>query len=180
MKRQAAIDKLHRVCNRLDTVDPADFFVIPQRLYLFGSLLTNKLNPTDVDLQLEYRERSDLDPDKILYAITYGKPLPHNKAFTYLRKGMQMIHFETLTAGDSVDLWLEAHRFEPDAPIKLIWEKGLDWQTLLREVERHPIAWNPATELRTKDFKDTAKRIKAQEGQPGVEQWMGRINKSKL
>ena len=54
MKRRDAFRKLRTICQRLDEVDPEQFFVIPLRLYLFGSLLTDKPNPGDIDLLFEY------------------------------------------------------------------------------------------------------------------------------
>jgi hypothetical protein len=44
---------------------PEQFFVIPLRLYLFGSLRTDKPTPGDTDLLFEYREQSDLEPRDI-------------------------------------------------------------------------------------------------------------------
>jgi hypothetical protein len=53
MKRRDAFRKLRTICQRLDEVDPQQFFVIPLRLYLFGSLLTDKPNPGDIDRNCE-------------------------------------------------------------------------------------------------------------------------------
>jgi hypothetical protein len=95
MKCPDAFRKLRTVCQRLDEVDPQQFFVIPLRLYLFGSLLTDKPNPGDIDLLFEYRERPDLDPHDIVTRLSYGKPLPADQPFTYLRRGMKMIRSRT-------------------------------------------------------------------------------------
>ena len=89
MKRKDAFRKLRTICRRLDETDPADFFVIPLRLYLFGSVLTEKSNPSDLDLVFEYRERPDLDSREMLYRMSYGKPLPYQQAMTHLRRGLQ-------------------------------------------------------------------------------------------
>ncbi len=57
MRRKEALGKLRRVYERLDGVDPKTFFVVPPRLYLFGSVLKYRPMPTDIDLlfQCEWR-----------------------------------------------------------------------------------------------------------------------------
>jgi len=45
---------------------PERFFVAPLRLYLFGSLLTDRPNPSDVDLLFEYQE-NPVDPDDLKF-----------------------------------------------------------------------------------------------------------------
>ncbi len=151
---------------------PAEFFVVPLRLYLFGSLLTNKPNPADVDLLFQYQERSDLDPDEILYALTCGKPLPHNKALSHLRKGMQMVRFELLPADSSPEVWIRSHEFDPETPFKLIWERGFDWKNALHEVETQPVVWCPTIEQRNKHVQEMAKRIAREQGLSTAIEWM--------
>lgn len=76
MKRTDALTKVYKICQRLDAVNPQEFFVIPVRLYLFGSLLTNKPNPADIDFLFDYREQPDLNVNDVIYALKYGKPSP--------------------------------------------------------------------------------------------------------
>jgi hypothetical protein len=73
MKRKDALRKLRTICQRLDEVDPEQFPVIPVRLYLYGSLLTDKPNPGDIDLLFEYRERPGRDPKDLVYRLSSGE-----------------------------------------------------------------------------------------------------------
>ncbi len=50
MRRKDAFRKLRTICQRLDEAAPNTFFVVPRRLYLFGSVLTDKPDPADIDL----------------------------------------------------------------------------------------------------------------------------------
>jgi len=178
MKRKDAFDKLHKICQRLEDVNPAEFPVIPLRLYLFGSLLTNKSHPADIDLLLQYQERTDLDPGEIVYALSYGKPLPHEKAIKYLRKGMQMIRIGILSAGSSLEIWLHDHAFDPQTPFKLIWEPGLNWKSAIQEVEMQPAAWYPEIERRNKYIQETARRIKEEQGEAAAMEWIQHFKNS--
>ncbi len=178
MNRRDAFAKLYRICQRLDAVNPEEFFVIPVRLFVFGSLLTNKPNPTDIDLMFQYQERPDLNADEVVHALSYGKPLPHERAVSYLRKGMQMIRFELLPADGSLELWLQDHAFDAQTPFKLIWERGLDWKRALREVETQPVEWRPPTEQWNKYVQETAKRIKDEKGERAAREWIQTVKSS--
>jgi hypothetical protein len=84
LKRSTAIHHLRVVCERLDAVNPTTFYIIPLRLYVFGSVLTDKPYVSDLDLLLKYRERPDLDPAEAVYRLTAGKPVSIERAFTVL------------------------------------------------------------------------------------------------
>jgi hypothetical protein len=170
VKRKDAFHKLRVICQRLDEVDPEQFFVIPLRLYLFGSLLTDKPNPSDVDLLFAYRDPPNLDPTDILYRMTYGKPLPHEQAFKHLRRGMKMIRIASLSG--NVETWLEDHFFSPDTPVRLVWEPGLDWRGIVDEIEAHPAAWDPDLEKRHKYLQETAMQIERDEGMLAAREWL--------
>jgi hypothetical protein len=60
MKRRDAFRKLRTTCHRLDEIDPQQFFVIPLRMYLFGSLLTDKSNPSDIHRNCENWDRGGI------------------------------------------------------------------------------------------------------------------------
>jgi hypothetical protein len=107
-----------------------------------------------------------------VHALSYGKPLPHERAVTFLRKGMQMLRFEILPADSHVELWLQDHAFAPQTPFKLIWEQGLDWKRALQEIETHPLEWNSATEQWNKYVQETAKRIREEKGERAAVEWM--------
>ena len=170
MKRKDAFRKLRVICQRLDEVDPEQFFVIPLRLYLFGSLLTNKPNPSDLDLLFEYRDRPDKDPYDIVYRLSYGKPLPHDQAVKYLRQGMKMIRIEFLD--EEIKEWLKGHLFSPDTPVRLVWEPGLDWRPIIDEIEVNPLVWDAALEKRNKELQETARQIAQEQGMLAAEEWL--------
>lgn len=171
MKRRDAFRKLRTICRRLDERAPEQFPVIPVRLYLFGSLLTDKPDPSDVDLLFEFRDRPDLDPRDITHRLAYGKPLPHDRAVIQLRRGMKMIRVEFLTS--TLEGWLETHTFSPDTPIRLVWESGLAWQEVVDELEAHPIAsWDPATQERHKQVQKAFGRIVKEQGLLAAQEWL--------
>jgi hypothetical protein len=170
VKRKDAIRKVRTVCQRLDEVDPDTFFVIPVRMYLFGSVLTDKPKPEDIDMLFEYQEPSDRNPSDILYRLSYGKPLPHDLAFQHLRRGMKMIRFDTLL--ESVESWLEGRLFPPGTPVRLIWEPGLDWQAVVNGIEATPLAWDPVVEKRHKYLQETAQQILKSKGHEAATEWL--------
>ncbi len=169
MKRQDAFRKLRLICQRLEEVDPDQFFVLPLRLYLLGSLLTDKPNPSDVDLLFEYRDLSDLDLDDILHRLSYGKSLPHDQAITHLRRGMKWIRIEPLIG--SVEGWLKTHLFPPDTPVRVVWEPGLDWRQVVDEIEAHPASWDSVLEQRFKYLQETARQIAQDQGREAAMEW---------
>jgi len=176
MKRRDAFRKLRTICQRID--EAGEFPVIPLRLYLFGSLLTEKPNPSDIDLLFEYRERSDLDPHDILYRLSYGKPLPHAQAVKHLRRGMKMIRIELLHG--SVEDWLEQHGFPSDTPVRLLWEPGLRWQPVVDEIESSPTPWDPDQEKDHKHMQDTLRQLVEEQGIEAVTEWLAKKVDSRL
>ncbi|MCG2770416.1 MAG: hypothetical protein ABIK79_05775 [Chloroflexota bacterium] len=170
MKRRDAFRKLRTICQRID--EAGEFPVIPLRLYLFGSLLTEKPNPSDMDLLFEYRERSDLDPDDILHRLSYGKPLPHDQAVKHLRRGMKMIRIELLVG--NVEDWLEEHGFPPDTPMRLVWEPGLKWQHEVDEIESCPAPWDSDQEKHHKYLQGNFTQLVEEQGLEAARGWFGR------
>ncbi len=170
MKRKHAFRKLRTICQRLDEIDPQTFPIIPLRLYLFGSVLTDKLNPSDVDLLLDYNERPDLDPGEAVYLLSRGN-LPHDRAIRILRKGMQMMRFHLLLE-ETVEKWLKNHYFAPETPIELVWESGLDWQPIIDALESRPLPWDEALEKHNKQRKETAEKIAREQGESAAVAWL--------
>ena len=142
MKRRDALRKVRTVCERLDEADPDTFFVRPFKLYLFGSVLTDKPDPNDVDLVLVYKEppvQSQEEASARYADIVYGRPSPFDRASTHLRQGMKMIRL--YAADDEIGRWNQLLLF-PDADgLRLIWKPGLDWRTIVDEIEAHPKPW---------------------------------------
>jgi hypothetical protein len=171
MKRKDAFRKLRTICQRLDEADPATFFVIPKALYLFGSTLTDKPNPTDLDLILDYQDRPDLDPDDIVFRLSYGKPLPAEQTVTHLRRGMKMVRIEFLEA-EGLREWRMGHGFPPDEPIKLVWQTGLDWPGIIDDLEVNPLPWQPEREEKNKQLQEKMLHIRQREGDLAAQEWL--------
>jgi hypothetical protein len=170
MKRKDAFRKLRTICQRLDERDPEQFPVVPVRLYPFGSVLTDKPDPSDVDLLFEYQNRPDMAPDDIVTRLAYGKPLPYEQAITQLRRGMQMIRVGLLT--DPIEEWVQGRHFSPDTPIRLVWEPGLEWQPIVDELEAHAVAaWDPVAEERHEQIQETFRKIAEEQGRRAAEEW---------
>ncbi len=169
MRRQDAFRKLRTICQRLDEVDPQRFFVIPRRLYLLGSLLTDKPNPSDIDLLFEFQNPPNLDAADIVYRLSYGKPLPHEQASIYLRRGMKWVRIDFITAG--VQIWLSDHLFPPDTSVKMVWEPGLDWRRVVGEIEAHPLPWEAVLEQRLEYLQETARQIIRDQGREAAQEW---------
>lgn len=142
MKRQDALRKVQAICERLDKVDPDTFFVRPLKLYLFGSVLTDKPEPNDIDLVLDYRDRPIQSTEEAIarYAdIVYRRPLPFDKANRYLRGGMKMIRF--FPADGGIAAWDQLPLFADPDGRQLVWKPGLNWRAVLDEIEAHPRPW---------------------------------------
>ena len=142
MKRRDAFRKVRTVCERLDEADPDTFFVRPFKLYLFGSVLTDKPDPNDVDLVLVYREPRVQSEEEALarYAdMIYGRTSPLDKASTYLRRGMKMIRL--FPVDDEIGRWNQLPLFPDANGLRLIWKPGLDWRAIVDEIEAHPKPW---------------------------------------
>lgn len=170
MKRKDAFKKLHTICQRLDEIDSKQFPVIPLRLYLFGSLLTDKHNPSDIDLLFKFQDCPGWDPDEILYRLSYGKPLPQDQAVEYLRQGMKYVRVEFLLG--NIEDWLSEHRFSPAIPMRVVWEPGLEWRQIIDEIESHPISWDPDVEKHHKYIQEAFNQISQEQGVMVAREWL--------
>ena len=142
MKRRDALRKVRTICERLDEIDPDAFFVRPLKLYLFGSVLTDKPDPNDVDLVLDYREHPLQSEQEVLerYSdMVYGRPSPFQKASTYLRSRMKMIRL--FLAEDGMKHWDQLLLFSGTGDLRLLWKPGLNWRVTLDEIEAQPRPW---------------------------------------
>ncbi len=138
MKRKDAFRKLHTICDRLDTLGVDVLTVTPLRLYLFGSVLTDKARPEDIDLILVYQYPPDFDYNREATALAYGRPLAGQRAVIELRRGMQRIQMHV--ARDSLRGW-EQNALLLSIKPRLIWQSGANWATVLADIETNPLAW---------------------------------------
>lgn len=155
MKRKDALRKVRTICQRLDEIDEDTFPIWPNKMYLFGSVLTDKPDPADVDLFLLHRDNPNIKytEGEILEMFSYKPHLwPHNRAVVALRKGMQMIRIHMLS--DIPDMWGYLPLFPKGKGIRFIWKPGLDWRPLIDDIEAHPTPWKgprtPEEEARIK------------------------------
>lgn len=143
MKRPDAFRKVRTICQRLDDLSEAqviEFRARPLKLYLLGSVLTDKADPADVDLVLVYDELSKLLSHVELHEIlSYGKPAPFQRLSTHLRRGMKMIRLAP--AVDSLAHWPDLCLFPSGEGLHLIWKPGLNWAPILDHLEADPIPW---------------------------------------
>jgi hypothetical protein len=142
MKRRDALRKVRTVCERLDEIDPDTFFVRPFKLYLFGSVLTDKPDPNDVDLVLDYREHPVQSEEEALVRysdMVYGRPSPFDRASTHLRSRMKMIRL--FPADSGIKRWNQLPLFPDANGLRLVWKPGLDWRAIVDEIEAHPEPW---------------------------------------
>ena len=170
MKRKDAFRKLRTICQRLDDVDPDEFYIIPLKLYMFGSALTEKPKPNDLDLFLEYKERPDNDPVELYHRLIYHKPLPVDQAITHLRRGMQMIRFECQTNG--VDQWMHDLTIPENAQVRLVWQRSLNWQPIVDELEKQPLIWDEEKDIFYQQLKKRAEEIETSKGSRAARDWM--------
>ncbi|MBN1583461.1 MAG: hypothetical protein JXA89_22315, partial [Anaerolineae bacterium] len=142
MKRRDALRKVRTICERLDQIDPDTFYIHPLKLYLFGSVLTDKPDPQDVDLLLLHKggHQSEKEALEIVAALAYGLPAPFDRASTHLRRGMTMVRLHE--AEDSLRNCFMLYLFPDGEGLHLIWKPGLDWRATLDEIEAHPLPWS--------------------------------------
>lgn len=154
MKRSDAIAKAATICANLDATVGTHFWVTPLSLYLFGSTLTEKPLPHDVDLVFRYRYPY-LTEDEIAEQVmdmTYGKSLRDQKACIALARGLK--HLRWQMAGDStIEVHMKTMYWDEGTPVRLIWEPGYDWRTVLMDISEHPLPWDPAVEIERKYIK---------------------------
>ena len=135
MKRTDAFRKLRLICTRLDANDTQ---IVPFRLYLYGSVLTAKPDPTDIDLVLLYRPRPDLHlTDEEIHAVSCGvfRNTFEERARKTLCRGMRNVRLEY---AQTLEQWANKELLNVGVQLHTIWEPGRDWQTTLREIESQP------------------------------------------
>lgn len=135
MKRKDAFRKLKTICQRLDELNPDEFKIQPLRLYLFGSVLTGKPDPNDIDLALVYEHLPDFDYEIVPMELTYHKPTASERLVIKLRRGMQKVRIYVVR--NSLENWEQRGLFLFTRP-QLIWKPGGDWPAALAKGEAEP------------------------------------------
>ncbi len=141
MKRKDALRKVRTVCERLDNIDLSTFPVVPQTLYLFGSTLTDKPAPSDVDLVLIYGPNPpfNIAPEDAYHILTYAPHLiPANQARVILRQGMKNVKLFVET---SLETWVDLILFSNEEGLQPIWKPGLRWAEIIDGLEANPLPW---------------------------------------
>jgi hypothetical protein len=138
MKRPDAFRKLRTICQRLDDVDPDTFPVVPLRAYLFGSVLTDKSDPYDIDVILVYDRSPRFSPQAELHAMIRHRPVSPDRASTQLRRGMKFVQLYMVEFG--LGHWDQRELLLFIQP-RLIWQPGGDWPAVLAQIEAAPLPW---------------------------------------
>lgn len=151
MKRTTAFDNLKLLCARFDETieDPVRYiFIRPVRIWLIGSTLTEKQNPSDLDLvcYFDTSTTSNIEHPGIWNErMVYGKITLMEGAIRSFARGIRMVRLMANCDGD-IQAWLRDQNMPPDTPNRLIWEKGLDWPSILNDIFLHPLPYNPELE----------------------------------
>lgn len=178
LKRKDAFQKLRNICDRLDTLGIDVLKVTPLRLYLFGSVLTDKARPEDIDLILVYEYPPDFDYGWELAAMSYGRPLAGQRAVIELRRGMQRIQMHN--ARDSLYGW-EQNALLLELRPRLIWLPGADWATALADIEANPLPWEgERPENAQEEFDRMVKSLPQSEFQSRLKAAIEEIEKQRL
>ena len=99
----------------------------------------------------------------------YHEPLPIDQAVTHLRRRMQMLRFECKIY--NVEQWQSHFVMAEDIHPRLIWEPGLDWQSIVDELEEHPISWDEEKEVFYKQLKEHAVEMAKKKGVRVAQNW---------
>lgn len=153
MKRADALRKLRTICERLDTLESLP--VTPLRLYLFGSVLTDKEKPADIDLILVHELPAGFNFEMDVQAMAQGRPTADQRAIIELRRGMQKV--QVYDTRDSLRGWDQQWLLLEIRP-RLLWEPGGDWTVTLADIEANPLPW-AGERLETQEEFD--RRVKA-------------------
>lgn len=99
---KGGIKKLKTVCSRLDKANE-DFPVIVQGVYLFGSLLTDKAEPRDIDLLCDFKSLL-ISPEEA-YRQVMRRKYPSVAARTKMGGRMKEVEIIMRVLDESADGW---------------------------------------------------------------------------
>ncbi len=153
MKRNTAWKHLHTLCERFDeAVTTPERYPIPiLRVWLFGSVLTEKTDPKNINLIVEV--------DSSAYCLTYRSTTlslqeilkNYHRALARYHAGMKMIRMDDLEVGQGEPgWWFQLHGWPEKMPYYLIWQQGMNWEEVLDAIQAAPLPYNPVTESERK------------------------------
>lgn len=160
MKRRTALRKVRTFCERLDALGEA----LPVRVlsvHIFGSVLTDKAAPADIDLLVEHQERpimTEEEQEQVLADLWKHRPSPFARAMTILTRGLPMFRIVPYGYGSraepdprwSAQRWAE-EQMGKAVPMKALWKPGGDWRQVIAEIEQSPLEWDVAAEQERKE-----------------------------
>lgn len=172
MKRIDAIEKLRTICDRLNHIDFTKFHLMPLQLFAFGSILTDKPNPNDLDLFLRHKLLDTYTPSLLIHDLSYGKPIPGEKASIELRRNMKMIRIVLLEINETIESWCKSHYMEHNSPkTKLVWDDNIDSEVAIQKIKEQPLKWDVKNESHNKYIQETIKKIENEEGESAAYKW---------
>ena len=138
MKRQKAFQHLKTICERFDQASacPENVTVPVSRAWLFGSVLTEKAEPDDIDLIFEVDSRGYCQKYRST-AIPLGKVLKnYHRVLNQHAAGMKKVRINDVEVGQGEPEWWFATRDLPfSTPYYLIWQQGINWQGILNCIQ---------------------------------------------
>jgi hypothetical protein len=143
MKRKDALRKVRTICERLDNTNPNAFPIVAKAMFLFGSTLTTKPDPEDIDLVLVYEENPKIEcTDAELHRMMFYEPRlqPQNRASVELRRGMKRVQLYMVP--HSIENWEYLLFFPNGGGLRLIWKPALSWGSLVSDIEANPSTWS--------------------------------------
>lgn len=150
MKRQTAWKYVYTLCERFDlAITAPEQYPIPVlRAWLFGSMLTDKPEPGNINLIVEV--------DSTQYVRTYrSTPIPlmavlknYRRLLARYHAGMKLIRMDDIELGQSEPgWWFLSHGMPENTPYYLIWQRGNNWQEILQAIQDTPQPYKPMIQV---------------------------------
>jgi predicted nucleotidyltransferase len=165
MKRQTTLRKVRTFCERLDAMAES----LPVRVlsvHIFGSVLTDKPTPADIDLLVEYQERpvtTEQERTQALVDLWTRRPTLFARAVIILTRGLSLFRVVPYGygSGNEPDPNWNAQRWAEEqmgkaVSMRMLWKPGFDWCQVIEEIEQNPLSWNGEAERERK--KEIAER----------------------
>jgi predicted nucleotidyltransferase len=149
MKRQTAFQHLRTICERLDkaAASPENILVPVFRAWLFGSVMTEKANPDDIDLIIEVDSRRYCQKYRST-AIPLRTVLKNYQlVLSQYSASMKKVRINDVEVGQGgPDWWFMTRDLPINTPYYLIWQQGINWQGILNGIQTSPLPYERAAE----------------------------------